>query len=94
MYETLEIMLMLDEPAMVLKRELADIPLWGWVVRRYGIIPVDRAGGAAALRRMMRAGRGGDRRRPADRDLPRRHAGARRASGRRSSRASPASIAR
>ena len=55
MYETMEIMLMLDEPAMVLKRELADIPLWGWVVRRYGVIPVDRAAGAAALRRMMRA---------------------------------------
>jgi 1-acyl-sn-glycerol-3-phosphate acyltransferase len=56
MYETLEIVLMLDQPAMVLKRELADIPLWGWVVRRYGVIPVDRSAGAAALRRMMRAG--------------------------------------
>lgn len=55
MYETLEIVLLLDEPALVLKRELADIPLWGWVVRRYGVIPVDRSGGAAALRRMMRA---------------------------------------
>jgi len=55
MFETLEIILMLDQPAMVLKRELADIPLWGWVTRRYGVIPVDRAGGAAALRRMMRA---------------------------------------
>jgi 1-acyl-sn-glycerol-3-phosphate acyltransferase len=56
MYETLEIVLMLDQPAMVLKRELARIPLWGWVVRRYGVIPVDRSAGAAALRRMMRAG--------------------------------------
>ena len=55
MFETLEIILMLDQPAMVLKRELADIPLWGWVTRRYGVIPVDRKGGAAALRRMMRA---------------------------------------
>lgn len=56
MYETMEIVLMLDQPAMVLKRELADIPLWGWVVRRYGAIPVDRSAGAGALRRMMRAG--------------------------------------
>ena len=56
MYETMEIVLMLDQPAMVLKRELADIPLWGWVVRRYGAIPVDRSAGAPALRRMMRAG--------------------------------------
>ncbi len=55
MFETLEIIPMLDEPATVLKRELADIPLWGWVTRRYGVIPVDRQGGAAALRRMMRA---------------------------------------
>lgn len=55
MYETLEIIHLLDEPAVVLKRELVDIPLWGWVVRRYGVIPVDRAGGAVALRRMMKA---------------------------------------
>ena len=55
MYETMEIVLMLDTPALVLKRELAEIPLWGWAVRRYGNIPIDRAGGAAALRRMMRA---------------------------------------
>ena len=55
MFETFEMMLLLKEPAVVLKRELADLPLWGWVVRRYGVIPVDRSGGAAALRRMMRA---------------------------------------
>ena len=56
MYETIEIALMLEVPAMVLKRELADLPFWGWAVRRYGVIPVDRAAGAKALRRMMRAG--------------------------------------
>jgi 1-acyl-sn-glycerol-3-phosphate acyltransferase len=55
MYETFEIILMLNQPAVVLKRELVDIPLWGWVVRRYGVIPVVRSGGGAALRRMMRA---------------------------------------
>ena len=56
MYETLEIFLLFDQPAVVLKRELTRIPLWGWVVRRYGVIPVDREAGAAALRVMMRAG--------------------------------------
>jgi 1-acyl-sn-glycerol-3-phosphate acyltransferase len=56
MYETLELALLLDEPAVVLKRELADIPFWGWAVRRYGVIPVDRSAGAPALRRMVRAG--------------------------------------
>ncbi|MFN3943570.1 MAG: lysophospholipid acyltransferase family protein [Allosphingosinicella sp.] len=55
MYETLEMVVLLDRPAVVLKRELTDIPLWGWAARRYGMIPVDRAGGAAALRRMMKA---------------------------------------
>jgi len=55
MYETMEVVALLHEPAIIMKRELSDIPLWGWVARRYGIIPVDREGGAAALRRMMRA---------------------------------------
>ena len=55
MYETLELIPMLDEPAIVLKRELSDIPLWGWVTRRYGVIPIERSGGAGALRKMMRA---------------------------------------
>lgn len=55
MYETLEVILLMRDPAVVMKKELADIPAWGWVARRYGIIPVDRHGGAAALRRMLRA---------------------------------------
>jgi 1-acyl-sn-glycerol-3-phosphate acyltransferase len=55
MFETLEIVLVLDKPAIVMKRQLADIPLFGRVTLRYGCIPVDREGGAAALRRMMRA---------------------------------------
>ena len=55
MYETMELVLLLHEPAIIMKRQLSDIPLWGWVARSYGIIPVDREGGAVALRRMMRA---------------------------------------
>ena len=57
MFETVEMLLLLDEPAVVLKRQLADIPGWGSVARSYGVIPVDREGGAAALRRMLRAAR-------------------------------------
>jgi 1-acyl-sn-glycerol-3-phosphate acyltransferase len=57
MFETIEMILVLNDPAVVMKRELADIPFWGWVARRYGIIPVDRSGGAGALRRMLKAGR-------------------------------------
>lgn len=55
MYETLELVLLLGCPATVLKRELADIPLWGRVAKGYGVIPVDRAGSAAALRAMVAA---------------------------------------
>ena len=54
MFETLELTRLLDGPAMVLKRELTRIPLWGWATLRYGALPVDRAGSAAALRAMMR----------------------------------------
>jgi 1-acyl-sn-glycerol-3-phosphate acyltransferase len=55
MFETLEIVMLLDRPAVVMKRQLADIPLFGRVTKMYGVIPIDRAGGATALRRMMRA---------------------------------------
>jgi 1-acyl-sn-glycerol-3-phosphate acyltransferase len=55
MLETLEVMLILKEPAVVMKQELAEVPGWGFAAVSYGIIPVDRAGGAAALRRMLRA---------------------------------------
>lgn len=55
MFETFELVAMLDAPVIVMKRELARIPLWGWAAQRYGMIVVDRAGSAAALRGMMRA---------------------------------------
>ncbi|HWH22075.1 MAG TPA: lysophospholipid acyltransferase family protein [Allosphingosinicella sp.] len=55
MFETVELLRLLDRPAVVLKRELADLPGWGWAAQRYGVIPVDRERGAAALRRMLRA---------------------------------------
>ncbi len=55
MYETIEIVRLLRNPAVVLKRELADLPGWGRAAQRYGMIPVDRDGGAPALRRMLAA---------------------------------------
>ena len=57
MYETLEFLRFVEMPVVVLKRELADIPLFGWLVRRYGVIPVDRSAGASALRAMMKLGK-------------------------------------
>lgn len=57
MYETIQLLTMLDRPAVVLKKELADIPGWGRVAQIYGAIPVDRSGSARALRAMLTAGR-------------------------------------
>ena len=57
MYETVELVLVLDTPAMVLKQELVDIPLWGRAAVSYGAIPVVREGSAMALRGMVRAAR-------------------------------------
>ncbi|CAN5378259.1 lysophospholipid acyltransferase family protein [soil metagenome] len=54
MFETLELSRLLDRPAIVMKQELADIPVWGWAARRYGVIVVDREASARALRRMLR----------------------------------------
>jgi 1-acyl-sn-glycerol-3-phosphate acyltransferase len=54
MFETLELQWLLDGPAMALKQELADLPLWGYAARRYGALVVDREGSSTALRRMLR----------------------------------------
>jgi 1-acyl-sn-glycerol-3-phosphate acyltransferase len=55
MFETTEVALFLRTPATVMKSELGRIPLWGRLTRAYGIIPVDREGGGAALRKLLRA---------------------------------------
>jgi 1-acyl-sn-glycerol-3-phosphate acyltransferase len=54
MFETMAVAAMLGAPVIVMKRELAQIPVWGWAARRYGVIVVDRAANAKALRQMMR----------------------------------------
>lgn len=45
---------LLDEPSYVLKRELLDLPFWGRAARHTGAVAVDRDGGGAALRGMVR----------------------------------------
>ena len=57
MYETLAALKLADAPVIVVKRELSDIPLFGWTTRRWGVIPVDRDAGAKALRDMLAAGK-------------------------------------
>lgn len=55
MYETLELVRILHHPAVVVKREITDFPLWAWVTRLYGLVPVDRDASASAMRAMLRA---------------------------------------
>ncbi len=56
-WDTLVFPLLLDKPAYVLKQELIGVPLFGAYLRQCGMIPVDRQGRAAALKRMLSAAR-------------------------------------
>ncbi|WBH17404.1 lysophospholipid acyltransferase family protein [Sphingomonas radiodurans] len=56
MFETTELQLIFGGPAMVLKRELTRIPMWGWATRLYGSMSVDREASAKALRQLMAEG--------------------------------------
>ena len=57
MLETLEMVRVTHLPVIVIKKELADIPLFGWMTRRYGVIPVERSAGAKALRALVEEGK-------------------------------------
>jgi 1-acyl-sn-glycerol-3-phosphate acyltransferase len=51
-WETFALYAVLDDPIYILKRELMWIPLFGWYMRKAGLIPIDRSAGMAALARM------------------------------------------
>ncbi|MCP1469880.1 1-acyl-sn-glycerol-3-phosphate acyltransferase [Sphingobium sp. OAS761] len=55
MFETIDMLCLFDRPAIGAKRELLDIPLWGLIAQRYGIIPIERTAGASALRALRAA---------------------------------------
>lgn len=52
-WETLVCHLLVRNGAIALKQELVRLPLFGWYLRRSGMISIDRAGGAAALRSLV-----------------------------------------
>ncbi len=52
--DTFVFYLLLNDPNYVMKKELIQIPVWGWHARKCGAISVDRDGGAGALKQMLR----------------------------------------
>jgi 1-acyl-sn-glycerol-3-phosphate acyltransferase len=56
MLETLEMVRLADAPIIVMKKELGNVPLFGLMTRRYGVIPVERSAGTKALRRLVEEG--------------------------------------
>lgn len=57
-FDTIVWLLLVHEPAYVLKVELMRIPLFGTMCRLTGMIAVDRDAGAAAIRTLLRAADG------------------------------------
>jgi 1-acyl-sn-glycerol-3-phosphate acyltransferase len=53
MWDTIALYLLLDDPAVVIKRELLRVPFYGWYVWKAGSIAIDRDAGVQALRRMI-----------------------------------------
>jgi 1-acyl-sn-glycerol-3-phosphate acyltransferase len=63
-WETLRLIELFPLPSFILKRSLLWVPLFGWYLKKAGMIPVDRGGGSAAMaamtehaRRAIREGR-------------------------------------
>jgi 1-acyl-sn-glycerol-3-phosphate acyltransferase len=57
LWETFAILPLLDDPCMVLKRELILIPLFGWFGLKFRMIAVERSAGSAALRNLVKRGK-------------------------------------
>jgi 1-acyl-sn-glycerol-3-phosphate acyltransferase len=57
MVETIEVLRLVNTPVVVMKQQYVKTPLLGAVMRRFGVIGVDREAGASALREMMARGR-------------------------------------
>lgn len=52
-FETFLLNQILDDPAVVLKRELLKIPVFGWYLDAVGMIAIERSAGAGAMKSMV-----------------------------------------
>lgn len=55
-YETIKLRILLSDPAIILKKELLSIPLWGWYLAKSGVIAIDRGTPEKALKSIERGG--------------------------------------
>lgn len=56
-HETMIFPYTLNDPAIILKKELMNIPFWGWYARKAGMIEVDRSARGSALKSMLEGAR-------------------------------------
>jgi 1-acyl-sn-glycerol-3-phosphate acyltransferase len=56
-YETMKLHVIFDDPAIVMKKELLRLPIWGAFTRKTGMIPIDRKAGPRALAELVSASR-------------------------------------
>jgi 1-acyl-sn-glycerol-3-phosphate acyltransferase len=56
LWETFAVLPYLDDPCMVLKKELSWIPFFGWFIYKFRMIAVERSAGSAALRKLLARG--------------------------------------
>jgi len=54
-FETMKLHMLLNDPAIVLKKELLKIPIWGPYLKSTGMIPIDRGAGRKAVGPMIEA---------------------------------------
>jgi len=57
-WDTIALIHMLGDPAIVLKAELLSLPLYGWFTRKFEMIPIERGTGTQALRTMKARAQG------------------------------------
>ena len=56
-WETFAILPLVDDPCMVLKKELSYVPLFGWYIPKFRHIAVARDAGASAMRKLLADGK-------------------------------------
>lgn len=56
-HETMLFPIILNDPAIILKKGLMQIPMWGWYAQKAGMIAVDRSGFSKALKSMTEGAR-------------------------------------